>query len=70
MKTSTLCKICVNLRNDYEKDGYTLSRKFSGCNLRIWWYHHANNNRLTIELDLNRNHLNIYKNSLRIVHYE
>lgn len=70
MKTSTLCKICTNLRNDYEKDGYTLLRTFKGRNLRIWWYRHTNHNRLTIELDLNNNHLNVYKNSLRIIHYE
>ena len=70
MKISTLCKICTNLRNDYEKDGYTLLRTLRGRNSRIWWYRHANNNRLTIELDLNRNHLNVYKNSIRIIHYE
>lgn len=70
MKISTLCKICTNLRNDFEKDGYNLVQKYKDYCFRIWWYEHDNTNRITIELDLDKNHINVYKNSLRIIHYE
>lgn len=60
---SKLCHIAACYRHDYEKDGYQPYSRDRENGIAIWYYRHANGNRIAIRLDLNKMCITIFKNA-------